>query len=52
MNGAVILYAKPDEIKALKRRIKRAIMDTSFDGPELRQQVIDQFMDLARVKFG
>jgi len=31
--------------------ILRGNMDASFDSPNLRRKVIDQFMELARVKF-
>ena len=47
----VDFFQKQDEVKSVKRRIKRTLVDTSFDSPELRQKVIDQFMELARVKF-
>lgn len=45
-------FDKHDEIKTAKKEIKRVLIDTSFDSPELRQAVIDRFMELARVKFG
>jgi len=48
----VDFFQKQDEIRVVKRDIKRTLVDTSFDSTELRQKVIDQFMELARVKFG
>ena len=47
----VDFFQKQDEIRAVKRSIKRTLLDTSFDSPKLRRKVIDQFMQLARVKF-
>jgi len=47
----VDFFQKQDEIRAVKRDIKRTLVDTSFDNPKLRRKVIDQFMELARVKF-
>jgi type I restriction enzyme R subunit len=48
----VDFFNKQDEMKDMKRRIKRALLETSFDSPDLRRKVIDRFMELARVKFG
>lgn len=45
-------FDKHDEIKSAKKEIKRVLIETTFDSPELRQAVIDRFMELARVKFG
>jgi len=47
----VNFFNKQDEIKSVKRNIKRRILDTSFDDAELRKVVMDRFMELARVKF-
>ena len=50
-SSIVDFFNKQDEIKRVKRKIKRALLDTSFDSAKLRRKVIDQFMELARVKF-
>lgn len=47
----VDFFSKQDEIRRVKQRIKRRILDTSFDDPELRKVVMDRFMELARVKY-
>lgn len=47
----VNFFDKQDEIKSVKRNIKRRILDTSFDDTELRKVVMDRFMELAKVKF-
>lgn len=47
----VNFFDKQDEIKVVKRNIKRRILDTSFDAAELRKVVMDRFMELALVKF-
>ncbi len=47
----VDFFKKPDEVKRVKKEIKRTIVDSSFDDEELRRVVMDRFMDLARVKF-
>jgi len=44
-------FDKHDEIKSVKRNIKRRILDTSFDDAELRKVVMERFMELAKVKF-
>ena len=49
--GIVGLFDKPNEIKWMKRNIKRRIVDSSFDDPALRTAVMDRFMELARHKF-
>jgi type I site-specific restriction-modification system R (restriction) subunit len=40
-----------DEIRRVKQRIKRKILETSFDDPDLRKVVMDRFMELAQVKY-
>jgi type I restriction enzyme R subunit len=47
----VNFFDKHDEIKSVKRNIKRRILETSFDDAELRKVVMDRFMELAKVKF-
>ena len=49
--GIVDFFKKQDEIKRVKQKIKRRILDTSFDNPDLRKIVMDRFMELAKVKF-
>lgn len=47
----VDFFSKPDEIRRMKREIKRAIMDCSFEGRALVNVVQDRFMELAQTKF-
>ncbi len=47
----VDFFKKQDEIKKVKKRIKRRILDTSFDDADLRKAAMDRFMELAQVKF-
>jgi len=47
----VNFFDKYDEIKSVKRNIKRRILDSSFDDTELRKVVMERFMELAKVKF-
>ena len=47
----VDFFKKDDEIKNVKKRIKRRITETSFDDPDIRSAVMDRFMELAQVKF-
>ena len=42
---------KQDEIKTMRKNIRRAMIEEEFDDPELRQIVIERFMELAKVKF-
>ena len=44
-------FRKKDEVERLKKNIKRRIVDSSFDDPEIRTAVMGRFMELARVKF-
>jgi hypothetical protein len=48
----VDFFKKQDEIKAVKLKIKRQLVETSFDDADLRKAVMDRFMELAKVKFG
>jgi type I restriction enzyme R subunit len=48
----VDFFKKQDEIKAVKKKIKRELLETSFDDEDLRKAVMDRFMQLAKVKFG
>ena len=47
----VDFFKKQDEVKRMKKNIKRRIVDSSFDDPEIRTAVMDRFMELAKVKF-
>lgn len=47
----VDFFKKQDEVKKMKKRIKRRILEASFDNDELRTVVMDRFMELAKVKF-
>jgi type I restriction enzyme R subunit len=47
----VDFFNKQDEIRRVKQRIKRRILETSFDDPDLRKVVMDRFMELAQVKY-
>lgn len=49
--GIVDFYKKQDEVKRMKKNIKRRIVDSSFDKPDIRTAVMDRFMELAKVKF-
>ena len=47
----VDFFSKPDEVKRMKKEIKRAILDCSFGEKALVNVVQDRFMDLAKNKF-
>jgi|TARA_A100001391_G_scaffold183172_1_gene150136 type I restriction enzyme R subunit len=47
----VDFFSKPDEVKRMKKEIKRAIMDCSFNDKALVFVVQERFMELARTKF-
>jgi type I restriction enzyme R subunit len=47
----VDFFKKPDEMKGMQKRIKRTIVESSFDDEELRRVLMERFMDLAKVKF-
>ena len=49
--GIVDFFKKQDEVKRMKKNIKRRIVDASFDDPDIRSAVMERFMELARVKF-
>ena len=49
--GIVDFFKKQDEIRRMKKNIKRRIVASSFDDPEIRTVVMDRFMELAKVKF-
>jgi len=47
----VDFFNKQNEIGSVKKKIKRRIIETSFDDAELRKAVMDRFMELAKVKY-
>ena len=50
--GIVDFFNKHDEVRRVKRDIKRRISDCSFDDDSVRNAVMDRFTELAKVKFG
>ena len=42
---------KDNEIKTMKRNIRRAMIMEDFEDPELIKAVTERFMDLGKVKF-
>lgn len=48
----VDFFLKPDEVRRMKREIKRAILGCSFGNRALITTVQDRFMELAQTKFG
>ncbi|MEZ8185571.1 type I restriction endonuclease subunit R [Shewanella sp. 5S214] len=47
----VDFFDKDDEVKRLKKEIKRAVIDASFSNPILITNLQDRFMELAQHKF-
>lgn len=47
----VDFFSKPDEVKRMKKEIKRAVLDCSFGEKALVNVVQDRFMELAKNKF-
>jgi type I restriction enzyme R subunit len=47
----VEFFRKDDEVKALRREIKRALIRTVKDNA-VRNKIIDRYLELARVEFG
>ena len=47
----VDFFNKQDEVKRMKKEIKRAILDTSFGEKAIVSVLQDRFMDLGKVKF-
>jgi len=47
----VDFFSKPDEVKRMKKEIKRAVLDCSFGEKALVNVVQDRFMELAQNKF-
>lgn len=48
----VDFFAKPDEVKRMKKEIKRAILECSYSDAKLVKVVQDRFMELAETRFG
>ena len=48
----VDFFNKQDEIKRMKKEIKRAVLDQPFGDKALVTVLQDRFMDLAKTKFG
>jgi type I restriction enzyme R subunit len=48
----VDFFNKQDEVKRMKKEIKRAIIDQSFGEPSLVKIVQERFMELGKTKFG
>jgi type I restriction enzyme R subunit len=48
----VDFFSKLDEVKRMKKEIKRAILDQSFSNPGLVKVVQERFMELGKTKFG
>lgn len=47
----VDFFSKPDEVKRMKKEIKRAVLDCSFGEKALVNVVQDRFMELAKNRF-
>jgi type I restriction enzyme R subunit len=47
----VDFFNKLDEVKRMKKEIKRAILDTSFGEKAMVTVVQDRFLELAKTKF-
>ena len=47
----VDFFQKQDEIRRVQRNIKRTIDQTSFNSDGLRREIMNRFMETARVKF-
>jgi type I restriction enzyme, R subunit len=50
-SSVVDFFNKQDEIRRVQRNIKRTIDQTSFNSDELRKEIMNRFMETARVKF-
>jgi len=48
----VDFFAKGDEVKRMKKEIKRAILECSFSDATLVKVVQDRFLELAQTRFG
>ena len=50
-SSMVDFFNKEDEIRNVRREIRRTIMMTSFDDENLRKIIMEEFVELAKVKF-
>ena len=48
----VDIFQKPDQIKTMRKQIKRTVMDQSFGRAELVKTLQERFLDLAKTKYG
>ncbi len=48
----VDFFAKGDEVKRMKKEIKRAILECSYSDAALVKVVQDRFLELAQTRFG
>ncbi|MEZ8145286.1 type I restriction endonuclease subunit R [Enterovibrio norvegicus] len=48
----VDFFNKPDEVKRMKKEIKRAVLDQSFGDAGITKVLQERFMELAKTKFG
>tara|TARA_B100000945_G_C19847640_1_gene352454 strand:+ start:152 stop:337 length:186 start_codon:yes stop_codon:yes gene_type:complete len=48
---SVVFSQKDDEIRTMKRNIRRAMMMEDFEDPELIKAFTERCMDLGKVKF-
>lgn len=48
----VDFFDKRDEVRRMKKEIKRAILECSYSAPALVKVVQDRFLELARTRFG
>jgi len=48
----VDFFDKPDEVRRMKKEIKRAVLDCSYGDRAMVTVVQDRFMELAQTRFG
>ena len=47
----VDIFKKPDQLKTMRKEIKRTVMDQSFGNSKLVKTLQERFLDLARTKY-
>jgi type I restriction enzyme R subunit len=47
----VDIFKKPDQLKSMRKEIKRTVMDQSFGNNKLVKTLQERFLDLARTKY-
>ena len=52
VTNIVDFFSKQDEVKRMKKEIKRAVLDQPFADKALVNILQERFMDLAKTKFG